>query len=81
MAFRLNDLDAGKIHYTAIGRVWPSNLDFFGPKWHHGPCNGCCPHQNHNVPRHINNKYINRYNLSKVKTQNTVCEQYLKYVL
>jgi hypothetical protein len=27
------------------------------------PCNGCCPHQNHYVPRHINNRYANSLNL------------------
>jgi hypothetical protein len=26
-----------------------------------GHCNGSCLHQNHYVPRHINNRYINSY--------------------
>jgi hypothetical protein len=41
-------------------------LDFFGPKKFslfmahpsNASCNGCCPHQNYYVPRHINNWYI-----------------------
>jgi hypothetical protein len=33
----------------SIFRATPSN----------GPCNGCCPHQNHYVTRHINKRYNN----------------------
>ncbi len=33
-----------------------------GPFEGEGPSNGCCPHQNHYVPCHINNRYINSYN-------------------
>ncbi len=28
-----------------------------------GPCNGCCPHQNHYVPRHINWQQVNSYKI------------------
>jgi hypothetical protein len=31
-----------------------------GPK--QSLCNGCCPHRNHYVPHHINNRFINSYN-------------------
>jgi hypothetical protein len=31
---------------------------FSGPTPSTGSCNGCCPHQNCNVPHHTNNKYI-----------------------
>jgi hypothetical protein len=41
MALGLNDFDGGKSITRAIGKDGPS-------KW-------ICPHQNHYVPRHINN--------------------------
>ncbi len=56
MALGLNDFDGGKSVTRAIGGVGPENL-FFGPKW---PNNGFSP-QNHYVPCHINNRYINSY--------------------
>ncbi len=40
------------------------SLDFQAPTPSNGPCNGCYPHQNHSVPRQINNRHINSYNLS-----------------
>ncbi len=39
-----------------------------GPLEGVGPCNGCCPLQNHYVPRQIKNWYINSYNFSKIAT-------------
>ncbi len=39
----------------------PKKSRFSGPTPYNGPCNGCCPHQNHYVPRHINNRYTNNY--------------------
>jgi hypothetical protein len=32
-----------------------------GPTPSNGPCNGYFPHQNHDVPHYINNRYINIY--------------------
>jgi hypothetical protein len=43
----LNDFDAG----TSINRALGGG----------DPCNEWCPHQNHYVQHHINNRYINRY--------------------
>ncbi len=34
------------------------SLDLQGPPPSNGPCYECCPHQNHYVHRHINNRYI-----------------------
>ena len=34
---------------------------FPGPTPSNGPPNGYCPPENHNVPRHINNRYFNSY--------------------
>ncbi len=48
MVLGLNDFDAGKSIAHSIGRG--------------GPCNECCPHQNHYVPHRINNRYIKSYN-------------------
>jgi hypothetical protein len=39
----------------------PKKVLISGPTPSHGPCNEYCPHQNHYVPRHINNMYINSY--------------------
>ncbi len=47
MALGFNDFDEGKSITLAIGRVGLSKWIF--------------PHQNHYVPRHINNRYINSY--------------------
>ncbi len=41
-----------------------SMLDFRAHPYH-VPRNGYCPHQNHYVPRHINNRYINSYHLCR----------------
>ncbi len=68
VALGLNDFDAGKSITQTIGRGGPWNQDFFGP-WHGnersecylGSCNRCCPHQNHYIPRQINNRYINSW--------------------
>ncbi len=45
----------------ALKAVGPGNLDFPGPTPSNGPRNGSCPPQNHYVPCHINNRYINSY--------------------
>jgi len=37
----------------------PKKSWFLGPTPSNGPGNRCCPHQNHYVPSHINNRYIN----------------------
>jgi hypothetical protein len=39
----------------------PKKSRFSGPTPSNGPCKRCCPHQNHYIPRHINNSYINSY--------------------
>jgi hypothetical protein len=72
MVLGLNDFDAGKSSTRAIGRSEPWNPDFFGPTLPKGYLfiyfimslvNGYypppLPHQNRDVPRHINNRYIN----------------------
>ncbi len=51
-----NDTRFTRCHF----RVQKS-LDFQAPPPSNGPCNGYCPPQNHYVPRHINNRYINSY--------------------
>ncbi len=38
-----------------------------GPNPYNGPCNGYCPPQNHFVPRHKNNRYINTYKIRIIK--------------
>ncbi len=54
-------------HFNFYGPKWHSRrlLPFQGQKSLHfpppssAPCNGFCPHQNHYILRHINNRYIN----------------------
>ncbi len=49
----------GQIHNSGHfrgGGGGPKNLDFFGPKW---PLLWIYTSQNHSVPDHINNRYIN----------------------
>ncbi len=36
----------------------PKKVLISGPTPSNGTCNGYCPHQNHYVPRHVNNRYI-----------------------
>ncbi len=59
-----------EIHYSGHWRGWALKIllpfqgqksRFSGPTPFTGPFNGCCPHQNHYVRRHINNGYINSY--------------------
>ncbi len=62
-----------KVMYIKLSRylffVWRLDLmmlmranALLGPLKGVGPCNGCCPHQNHYVPRHKNNnRYISSY--------------------
>ncbi len=45
---------------------------FSGSLPSNGSCNGCCPHQNHNVPRHKNNRYINRLTISPALGKDSV---------
>jgi hypothetical protein len=39
----------------------PEKVSISGPTPSNGPRNRSCPHQNHYIPRHINNRYINSY--------------------
>ncbi len=45
-----------KDNFTISG---PQKVSIFGPTASNSPRNGYCPHQNHYVLRHINNRYIN----------------------
>ncbi len=43
---------------TLVAVSGPKKSRFSGPSSSNDPCNGCCSHQNHYVPCHINNRYI-----------------------
>ncbi len=79
-----NSFDADKSIARASGRglgLGLCSLPFQGPKksWFSGPTpfnsprNGSCPHQNHYVPRHINNRYINSYSINPCCGSGSVC--------
>ncbi len=42
------------------------------PNSSNDPCTGSCPHQNHDVPRHINNRHINSY-ASRLRLKKSIC--------
>ncbi len=69
----LEGVGPGNIDF--FGPKWHSLclLQFQGPKksrfsWPN-PCNGYCQPQNHYVPRHKNNRYINSYNLQRAMSR------------
>ncbi len=69
MALGLNDFDAGKsitqlfLAQMALASLvaisGPQKVSIFRASPSNGPCNGSCSHQNHYLPRLINNRYIN----------------------
>ncbi len=56
---------AKRVPFGPKKRVGTENRDFFGP-WNGNERNGCCPHQNNYVQRHINNRYINSSSINTV---------------
>ncbi len=56
---------AKRVPFGPKKSVGTENRDFFGP-WNGNERNGCCPHQNNYVQRHINNRYINSSSINTV---------------
>jgi hypothetical protein len=46
---------------SLVAITGPKKVSISGPTLSNGPRNEYCPHQNHNIPRHIHNRYINSY--------------------
>ncbi len=61
LCFQHNWRDARKGGVRSLPFQGPKESRFSGPTPSNGPCNGCCPHQNHYIPCHIKNRYINNY--------------------
>jgi hypothetical protein len=57
----------------------PKKVLISGPTPSNNPRYGYCPHQNHYIPRHINNRYINTY-LRNTVTYTCLCKPDLPYL-
>ncbi len=76
-------LRTAKVTLRTAGVGWgasaePKSLDFQGPPLPMAivNCKGCCPHQNHYVPCHINYRHINIY----YRTGSTGLRRFVKWV-
>jgi hypothetical protein len=57
----------------------PKKVLISGPTPSNDPRYGYCPHQNHYIPRHINNRYIDAY-LRNTVTYTCLCKPDLSYL-